>query len=92
MKPVKFRGMNVDHVGGKLLDPWGRKIDPLPTFTGEGLIISCWAGTLRERLHFLLTGRAFLSVMGNRMPPVGLSTNCPLGLSTNCPLVIEERR
>lgn len=54
---------------------------PLPMWRGpEGLRVSCWRLTWRERLQILLGGRLWLLVMTFDRPlqPVRLVTKCPL--------------
>jgi hypothetical protein len=51
----------------------------LPTYRGEGVAVSCWKLTLRQRLRLLLTGKLFLWVVMNGHPPVCLTTLNPLG-------------
>jgi len=44
--------------------------------TKDGLSISCWHATFRERLRFLFTGRIWLWVWG-RQPPVAVDVAFP---------------
>lgn len=36
-------------------------------------IVSCWELTIWERIKLLFTGRLFLHVLGNELPPIKLS-------------------
>ena len=46
--------------------------------TARGECISCWTGTWRDRLRFLLTGRVWLWVVSGRtQPPVYVGTESP---------------
>lgn len=40
--------------------------------------ISCWKGTWRDRLRFLVHGKMWLIVLSGRtQPPVAMRTDCP---------------
>lgn len=41
--------------------------------TGENAIVSCWKPTAVELSEILNTGRVWLTVMGDTMPPVAIS-------------------
>lgn len=54
---------------------------PLPVWKGpDGLRVSCWKLTWRERLEVLLIGRLWLSIrtFDHPLQPVKLETVCPL--------------
>ena len=46
---------------------------PLPIYHGDGLMVSCWSLSWRERLRVLLSGRLWLTIAGDTHPPVALS-------------------
>lgn len=46
--------------------------------TEKGECISCWIGDWRDRLRFLITGKAWLWVVsGKTQPPVYIGTESP---------------
>ena len=49
----------------------------LRVYRAEGLAISCWRLSWRERIVALLTGRLWLHVLGNGHPPIALETETP---------------
>ena len=70
MEPIDFEQANKT-----LLAPHGQEaeIEPLRVFSQEGICISCWKPTIRERLSILLFGRVWLWVIsGETQPPVAM--------------------
>jgi len=57
MKPVKFEQSNCT-IGGEV-----------PARRERGMVLTRWQGCWRERLKFLLFGKLWLIVQGERMPP-----------------------
>ena len=80
MKPKHFPG--VDVVLGSP-DNWDEEkhgpCSGLPVMRRDGICISCWSMTWRERLTALLTGSIYVHVaMGGRtQPPIILSIGKP---------------
>lgn len=64
MKPIRFKQMN--QISTPPPDGNGH---PVPLYAAEGQIITCWGLSLFERLAALLTGRIYLSVICEQMPP-----------------------
>jgi hypothetical protein len=61
-----------------LKGPVGSDVADLPTWTDGKACLSCWRASFRERLIFLLTGRAWLWVWsGYTQPPVCVSVEEP---------------
>jgi hypothetical protein len=46
---------------------------PLPIYHDNGLMMSCWSLSWRERLRVLFSGRLWLTIVGDAHPPVVLS-------------------
>ena len=74
MTPVPFREQNHTFLPPPRMED---KVGSLPTFVGEGQVISCWRLTLWERIKLLFTGRMWFSVIGNAQPPIWLGVHCP---------------
>lgn len=67
MEPVKFKGANI--VFGESQPEY----KPLPAFRNdEGIVLTCWKCTLRERLKILFTGRMYLQQLtfNNALQPI----------------------
>lgn len=58
MKPINFKESNGKHQG----------IPTLKFRTAHGEVISCWKGSLWERVKFLFTGKLWLAVISNNQP------------------------
>lgn len=67
MNPVHFKGVNLNNPEGD---------HPCCSF-GNG-VVSCWKMTILERLRVFVTGRVWLSVMGEVIPPINLYAANPL--------------
>jgi hypothetical protein len=46
---------------------------PLPIYHGDGLMVSCWSLSWRERLRVLFSGLLWLTIVGDVHPAVALS-------------------
>ena len=69
MKPITFDEQNCVYAEDQ--PPYL----PLPVYkTANGMVVSCWALTWRERLRVLLTGRMWWSVLTFNKP---LQPQCP---------------
>lgn len=53
------------------------EVHTLYTYKGDRQVISCWKVTQEELEEIQKTGRVWLIVMGNDMPPVNLSGTFP---------------
>ncbi len=51
--------------------------------SGQPLVISCWKTTREELAEIARTGRVWLVVYGNTMPPVALCGSSPFPKSEN---------
>lgn len=74
MKPVKFKHQNVVFAENQ------PEYAPLPALKiegTEGVVISCWKMSFRERFKVLFTGRVWLSLMSfnNPLTPSYVSVN-----------------
>ncbi len=69
MKPVGFKEQNVVLIADGC--------EGLPAHKGENEIISCWKGTISERVKFLFTGTVWFSVKGRTQPPVWIGADYP---------------
>jgi hypothetical protein len=76
MRAVKFR-----EATGELSKPeemTDEDCGPLPVWRDGRVCLSCWKGSLWDRIKFLLTGRMWLWVHGGgSQPPVCLETKSP---------------
>ncbi len=73
MIPTKFQESNSVLTGGG--DP---NILDLHTYKDGEHIISCWTGTWRERLRFLVTGKMWVWIFAPKtQPPILLDTVHP---------------
>lgn len=48
-----------------------------PEAHGQPVIVSCWKMTAEERAEFLRTGRVYLILWGETMPPASMSAITP---------------
>ena len=64
MKPVQFEDANITLVGDGVGD--------LPAYRGDGIFITRWQPSLRERLSMLLFGSVWIAILGNHHPPVSI--------------------
>lgn len=80
MLPTTFEGSNFTYK-----KPEGMSDDQcgdLPVFRGTDpagtpVIISCWTFSYEDLQEIAKTGRIYLSIVGNAMPPVSLFTEKP---------------
>jgi len=76
VKPVHFPEAN--RLLGPPLGVSRDECGDLHTFNANGVSVSCWAMTWRDRLRALVTGRVWLHVWsGPTQPPVAVSTETP---------------
>lgn len=73
MKPIEFSQQNVVFAKDQ------PEYLPLPAYSRDGEVTSCWGMTWRERLRALLTGRVYLTLLtfGQPLQPQILSTEPP---------------
>ena len=67
MKPIKFNGCNVTYAKNQ------PEYIPLPAAKDDnGMILTCWKSSLKERIVFLFTGKMWLWVktFNNPLQPV----------------------
>lgn len=65
MEPIKFKGVNSTFAENQ------EEYKPLPahySHDAEGNVTTCWKGTFKERLRFLLTGKMWLNSMTFNKP------------------------
>lgn len=66
MKPIKFKGSNIvfakDQPEYLPLPAWRKPND------SQGVVVSCWKATFKERLKILFTGRLYLSLLTFNKP------------------------
>jgi hypothetical protein len=76
MNPIKFKEAN-----DILLKPEAmsdKQCAELHVYKGEGVIISCWKPSFKERLDIILGRKIWLWVMAERThPPIAISTYSP---------------
>ena len=65
MKPVEFQSAN------KTIS--GDNVEPLPVYQGEGMYISRWRATWKERLSILVYGTIWVAIASDRHPPISIS-------------------
>jgi len=65
MKPIEFKEQNVVYAKDQ------PEYQPLPAFkdsSPEGLVISCWKLSWKERFQILITGKLWVSLMSFNKP------------------------
>jgi len=63
MKPVKFKGFNVEFAKDQ------PEYQTLPAYKSEeGIVVSCWKLSFQERLRVLFFGNIWLSLMSFNKP------------------------
>lgn len=74
MKPIEFKHQNVTFAESQ---EEYKQLPALKINSPEGVVISCWRLSLRERIKVVLTGHIWLSLMTFNKPltPTLLSTN-----------------
>lgn len=75
MKPINFKESNFTFT--KPVDMTDEECGDLPCFRENNVIISCWKMSWKERIRFFFTGKMWLWVIGNGMPPVSITPNTP---------------
>ena len=76
MKPINFKEQN--RVLTKPSNMTDEECSSLHIFTDHNQCISCWEGTLKDRLLFLVTGKIWLGIIsGETQPPVYLLVSEP---------------
>ena len=74
MKPIEFREQN--KVLSKPSNMTDEECSPLPIFSDGKNCISCWRGSWKERLKFLLYGKVWIYVMSGKIqPPIAIDVN-----------------
>lgn len=73
MKPTGFEGINTVYAKDQ------KEYQPLPAMKvdgREGIVVTCWKMSFRERLRVIFTGKVWLSCMTFNQPlqPVKLAT------------------
>lgn len=69
MNPVNFEDANVVFTAPDCGD--------LPALKTHTHIVSCWEMTKKEKKEFLKTGKIYLAIKGENVPPVGLYVDRP---------------
>ncbi len=76
MKPIKFKEVNKELQRPR--DMLMTNCKSLPILNTDGLCISCWKMSFRERVAVLLFGKLWLTVRsGETQPPVKLTIDKP---------------
>lgn len=77
MKPIDFKQSNTVYTKPS---NWVEEAEcgSLPCRVSNGVIISCWYIPFIKRLKLLFTGRVWLGVVSDGMPPVYLDTDFPV--------------
>lgn len=77
MEPIKFKGQNIVFAENQ------PQYKPLPAFISpDGIVLTCWKMTVKERLKLLFSGRFYLQVMtfNQGLPPMLPTLENPLVL------------
>ena len=75
MRPIEFKESNVIFAKDQ------PEYQPLPVYKGEdGLVVSCWKLSWRERAKILFTGKLWLNILTFNKPlqPIRPDLSCPL--------------
>lgn len=75
MEPVKFPEQNFTFT--KPSSMTDEECESLPCHRTDNYIISCWQMSWRERIRFFFTGKMWLWIVGQRMPPVSVTPMYP---------------
>lgn len=75
MVPTDFPESN--HVLGKPDDMTADQCEPLSVFVDGRVVVSCWKITKEELEEFNRTGRIYLVIFGQTMPPASLIAKSP---------------
>lgn len=75
MKPTDFPESNFTFTRPSSMTE--EECGDLQVYRDPAVIISCWQLTWRERLRLLFTGRLWLWIMGQGMPPVCMTISSP---------------
>ena len=67
MKPINFPSANTH------LATTNDNIEPMPVYHGQGMYISRWRCTWRERLSILLYGTIWVAIASDNHPPISIS-------------------
>lgn len=63
MNPIEFKEQNITYAKDQ------PEYNPLPAYKDDdGVVVSCWRLSFRERLKILLTGKVWLSLMSFNKP------------------------
>ena len=82
MKPIEFDEQNQIYTRPNSMTE--KECKSLPVHEASNQIISCWKGTLLQRIKFLLIGKIWFSVINaDGHPPIRLSTETPFEKSSN---------
>jgi hypothetical protein len=74
MKPIKFKGSNIIFAENQT------EYLPLPAWKDDnGLVISCWKLTLKERIRLCFIGKIWLRILtfNNPLQPQRMDINYP---------------
>jgi len=76
LKPINFKGANKN-----LLKPdsmTNEECITLPVYSDGNQLISCWRGSVFDRIIFLFTGKIWLCIAAKKThPPVRIGTEYP---------------
>lgn len=76
MNPISFKESN--RILNKPASMTDEECSSLPVYNDGSLSVSCWRGSIIDRLRFLLTGKIWLGVLsGHTQPPVWIDTSYP---------------
>lgn len=73
MKPINFKEANRDVEGSSMI----HEVEPMPAYSDGNLNISCWKTTFAERLKILITGKIWLGVKSENLPPTFIIAEIP---------------
>ena len=66
MKPIDFEDANIR------LSSENPDIDDLPSFKGDGFIVTRWRSSFRERLSMLFFGNVWVCLLADKHPPISI--------------------
>lgn len=75
MKPIKFKEQNIIYTKPESMTD--EECGSLPTYQGDGKIISCWKMSIKERIKVLFSGVIWFGVLTQRQPPIWLDVDTP---------------
>jgi hypothetical protein len=76
MNPVKFPDANL--MLNKPASMSDEECKSLPVYREYGVFVSSWKPSIKDIIRMIFGGRIWLTVVGDRHPPVAVDAKCPI--------------